>query len=36
MAKRIKKEVTAMSAKEEFIETYKANIHREGAEALLE
>ena len=25
-----------MSAKEEFIETYKANIHREGSEALLE
>ena len=25
-----------MSAKEEFIETYKANIHREGADALLE
>ena len=25
-----------MSAKEEFIETYKANIHREGAEALLD
>ena len=36
MAAKKTEEATAMSAKEEFIEIFRENVHREGAEALLE